>query len=251
MKRKSSKVVANATSMCILSPVLLIILGTMTEDHRFHISESLSASLGCNFFVWNDYCGRFLCLLHMECVKHIWKIWKKIALKQSMEYLEWYVQKRDTYEPTFIRNIAIGVVLCILSVIPLIIVGVMEAPDYICGISVGMLLIIIAVGVNLLIRTGMIKGSYDTLLQEGEFYQRTEAAEEKNRYIFWCILVFDYSNLSWMELLEQRVGFYLDHMAGCWCFICGTAWNCENDYWKKGMKCFGMCFYRMLLSGYG
>ena len=39
-------------------------------------------------------------------------------------------EKRDTYEPTFIRNIAIGVVLCILSVIPLIIVGVMEAPDY-------------------------------------------------------------------------------------------------------------------------
>ena len=38
------------------------------------------------------------------------------------------------------------------------------------------------------------------------------------------------------------MGFYLDHMAGCWCFICDTAWNCENDYWKKGMKCFGMCF---------
>ena len=63
--------------------------------------------------------------------------------------------------------------LCILSVIPLIIVGVMETPDYICGISVGMLLIIIAVGVNLLIRIGMIKGSYDTLLQEGEFTNLT------------------------------------------------------------------------------
>ena len=54
--------------------------------------------------------------------------------------------------------------------------------------------------------------------------------------------MFDYSNLSRMEFLEQRVEFYLDHMAGCWCFICGTAWNLENDYWKKEMKCFGMCF---------
>lgn len=71
------------------------------------------------------------------------------------------------------------VVLCILSVIPLIIVGVMEAPDYICGISVGMLLIIIAVGVNLLIRTGMIKGSYDTLLQEGEFTKEQKQLKKK------------------------------------------------------------------------
>ena len=47
MKRKGSKVVANATSMCILSPVLLIILGTMTEDHM----------AGCRCFIcgnaWN------------------------------------------------------------------------------------------------------------------------------------------------------------------------------------------------------
>ncbi len=73
--------------------------------------------------------------------------------------------------------------LCILSVILLIIVGVMEAPDYICGISVGMLLIIIAVGVNLLIRTGMIKGSYDTLLQEGEFTKEQKQLKKKQHRI--------------------------------------------------------------------
>lgn len=33
MKRRGSRIVANATSLCILSPVPLIVLGTMTEDH--------------------------------------------------------------------------------------------------------------------------------------------------------------------------------------------------------------------------
>ena len=42
-----------------------------------------------------------------------------------------------------------------------------------------MLLIIIAVGVNLLIRTGMIKGSYDTLLQEGEFTKEQKQLKKK------------------------------------------------------------------------
>lgn len=72
-------------------------------------------------------------------------------------------------EDKYARTTAIGVVLCILSVVPLIIAGFMEAPDYICGMLTSLLLVLIATGVNILIRTGSVKGSYDTLLQEGEF----------------------------------------------------------------------------------
>lgn len=92
----------------------------------------------------------------MECVNHIWNILKKNALKQSMVYLEWY-EKKDSYEPIFIRGTAVGVVLCILAVIPTIIAGSMEASDYYCGLSVGLLLFILAIGVNLLVRVGMVK----------------------------------------------------------------------------------------------
>lgn len=68
--------------------------------------------------------------------------------------------------------------LCILAVIPAIIAGAMEVSEYLCGLSVGLLLFIIAIGVNLLIRVGMVKSSYDTLLQEGEYTK-----EEKE--FFW------------------------------------------------------------------
>ena len=56
MKRNGSKVVANATSMCISSPILLIVLVTMAEDGVFHVSESLATVFGCVFFAWNG-CG--------------------------------------------------------------------------------------------------------------------------------------------------------------------------------------------------
>ena len=51
MKRNGSKVVANATSMCILSPILLIVLVTMAEDSVFHVSESLATVFGCVFLL--------------------------------------------------------------------------------------------------------------------------------------------------------------------------------------------------------
>lgn len=66
-------------------------------------------------------------------------------------------EKKDSYEPIFIRGTAVGVVLCILAVIPTIIAESMEASDYYCGLSVGLLLFILAIGVNLLVRVGMVK----------------------------------------------------------------------------------------------
>ena len=45
----------------------------------------------------------------------------------------------------------------------------MDAPDAVCTSFVSLLLILVACGVYMIIRVGMIKGSYDILLQEGDY----------------------------------------------------------------------------------
>ena len=42
------------------------------------------------------------------------------------------------------------------------------------------------------------------------------------------LLVLDYSDLPCMELLDDELGYYMDCMAGCWCFVCSIAWCGEN-----------------------
>ena len=190
MKSRGSRIVANATSLCILSPVPLIVLGTMTEDHTL-VGFSLVfllvlVSIAVYLFV--NYGLRESHMQHLE--------------KESFE-TEYGVsgmvrERREQYEPTFIRNIAIGVVLCILSVIPTIMAGVMEVEDYMSGISVGLLLIIVSIGVNILIRAGMIKSSYDTLLQEGEYTKEEKHLKKKTDSFsgaYWCLIVAIY--LGW------------------------------------------------------
>ena len=190
MKSKGSRIVANATSLCILSPVPLIVLGTMTEDHIF-IGFSLVLLLvlvAIAVYLFVNYGLRESHMQHLE--------------KESFE-TEYGVsgmvrERREQYEPTFIRNIAIGVVLCILSVIPTIMAGVMEVEDYMSGISVGLLLIIVSIGVNILIRAGMIKSSYDTLLQEGEYTIEEKHLKKKTDAFsgaYWCLMVAIY--LGW------------------------------------------------------
>ena len=171
MKSKGSRIVANATSLCILSPVPLIVLGTMTEDHIL-IGFSLVLLLvlvAIAVYLFVNY-G-----LHESHMQHL----EKESFETEYGVSGMVRERRDKYEPTFTRNIAIGVVLCILSVIPTIMAGVMEVEDYMSGISVGLLLIIVSIGVNILIRAGMIKSSYDTLLQEGEYTKEEKHLKKK------------------------------------------------------------------------
>lgn len=190
MKSRGSRIVANATSLCILSPVPLIVLGTMTEDHTL-VGFSLVFLLvlvAIAVYLFVNY-G-----LHESHMQHL----EKESFETEYGVSGMVRERREQYEPTFTRNIAIGVVLCILSVIPTIMAGVMEVEDYMSGISVGLLLVIVSIGVNILIRAGMIKSSYDTLLQEGEYTKEEKHLKKKTDDFsgaYWCFVVATY--LGW------------------------------------------------------
>ena len=190
MKSRGSRIVANATSLCILSPVPLMVLGTMTEDHTL-VGFSLVFLLvlvAIAVYLFVNY-G-----LHESHMQHL----EKESFETEYGVSGMVRERREQYEPTFTRNIAIGVVLCILSVIPTIMAGVMEVEDYMSGISVGLLLIIVSIGVNILIRAGMIRSSYDTLLQEGEYTIEEKHLKKKTDAFsgaYWCFVVATY--LGW------------------------------------------------------
>ena len=190
MKSRGSRIVANATSLCILSPVPLIVLGTMTEDHTL-------VGFGLVFLLMLVAIAVYLFVnygLHESHMQHL----EKESFETEYGVSGMVRERREQYEPTFTRNIAIGVVLCILSVIPTIMAGVMEVEDYMSGISVGLLLIIVSIGVNILIRAGMIKSSYDTLLQEGEYTIEEKHLKKKTDAFsgaYWCLIVAIY--LGW------------------------------------------------------
>ena len=148
MKSRGSRIVANATSLCILSPVPLIVLGKMTEDHTL-------VGFGLVFLLILIAIAVYLFVnygLHETLMQHL----EKESIETENGDTEMVRERREQYESTFTRNIAIGVVLCILSVIPTIMAGVMEVEDYMSGISVGLLLIFVSIGVNILFRADMI-----------------------------------------------------------------------------------------------
>ena len=197
MKKSGSKIVANATSMCILSPVLVIVLGTMEGDGIFRVSESIAAVLGCVFLLGMIAAAVFLFITYGMREAHM-EHFEKDSFETEYGVSGMVREKRGSYEPIFARGIAVGVVLCILAVIPTIIAGAMEASDYYCGLSVGLLLFIVSIGVNPMIRVGMVKSSYDILLQEGEYTKEEKVFRKKTDTfsgVYWCLTTAIY--LAW------------------------------------------------------
>ena len=196
-KRKSAPVIANATFMCIISPALLILLSTMAEDHVLFMTEKLASGAGLVFLFGMIAAAVFLfitCGMKDSRMEHL----EKEVFETEYGVTGMVKERKSAYETVFTRGIAIGVVLCILAVVPLVIVGIMEAPDYVCGAFTALMLLLIAAGVNMIIRVSMIRGSYDTLLQEGEFTRAEKRAKRKLDTVYgayWCLATAIY--LGW------------------------------------------------------
>ena len=108
-------------------------------------------------------------------------------------------EKKNAYEATFNRCIGIGVVMCVLCCVPLLIAAFLEAEDYIICAMVGVLLVIISAAVNLFVRVGMVMGSFQCLLQEGDYTvskKRRNPVTQRVAGIYWLLATALYLGIS-------------------------------------------------------
>lgn len=199
IKRHIAGQVANGVSMCVICPAVLIVLTGMADDRALHISENFAVGVGVAFL---------LCLVAAAVFIFI----RCAGEERDIEYLEkedfeteygvadMVKERKFEYAHTFNGGIAIGTVLCILSSVPIILAGIAEnTPDYIYCVCVGILLFVVAVGVNIIIRVAVINNSFNILLQEGEFTADAKRIRRKLdpwSGIYWCLVTALYLFLS-------------------------------------------------------
>lgn len=197
IRKKNAPKIAAAVAACIVSPSVLIFLAGLSETQIGNISEGVAVSVG------------LVCLLGFVAAAVFTFIFCGMQTKR-FEFLEnecfetaygvegLAKEKLKNYEGTFTGGIAVGVVLCIVAAIPLLVAACMDAPDVVCTSFVSLLLILVACGVYMIIRVGMIKGSYDILLQEGDYTISEKKLKKKSDAFsgaYWCIATAIY--LGW------------------------------------------------------
>lgn len=199
-KRAAGKIAA-AVSLCILSPVCLILLAAASETGYFPVSETMAAGTGVVILLVMVAAavGTFLFYgIKAEDYKY---------LEREVFETEYGVDgmvrdRKETYRSTYTRYNVIGVCCCILAAVPLFaqlaIFGEAEN-DFAYVVSIAALLVLVAVGVWFFVSSGVVWGSLQRLLQEGDYTpekKRHEAAFEPIGSVYWMVVTAIYLAVS-------------------------------------------------------
>lgn len=195
-KKKAPKI-ANGVSLCIISPIVLIVLAGLSDSNKFGISDILAVTVGLIVLLTMVATAVFMFIVFGAPGKK-YEFLEKCNIETAYGVEGLVKERKRTMESHRTTGIAVSVILCILSSLPLIITACLEVEEYIVTAMVGVLLIVVSVAVNMLVRIGVVWNSYLMLLEEGDFSVENKAANkkiEKVAGIYWSVVSAGY--LAW------------------------------------------------------
>ena len=188
---------AFATMLCILSPIVLLMLGAMSEMPNYHISENAAAGIGiCVLIVLIAIAVTIFILCGMKTKKY--EFMEKEDIETAYEVSGMVKEKRDAYHSLYVTQLVIGITCCICSVIPLFGTLAVSESDFYMVSAVCMLLTLVAIGTYFIVRSATKMNAMNQLLEE-EDYTRQKKHENKKMSgpvtVYWLIATAIY--LAW------------------------------------------------------
>lgn len=177
VSKKTSKLIGLGVVLCILGPALLILIQQLIDDGFITgLSEGASDMVVVSplFLLVAIAVGMFIYAgMMMDKYKYIENSFElPYGVRKSIEI------KKDSFRPTYILSIIIGVVLCILS--PTIIFITSAFSEKLENYGTIGLFLVISVAVYIFIYFGSKQSSYKKLLQIDEY---SKSSKEKDKVI--------------------------------------------------------------------
>lgn len=168
---------AFAKMLCILSPIVLLMLGAMSEMPNYHISENAAAGIGiCVLIVLIAIAVTIFILCSMKTKKY--EFMEKEDIETAYGVSGMVKEKRDAYHSPYVTQLVIGIACCICSVIPLFGILAVSESDFYMVSAVCMLLTLVAIGTYFIVRSAAKMNAMNQLLEE-EDYTRQKKHENK------------------------------------------------------------------------
>ena len=218
-RRQSAGRISLGVLLCILSPVTLILLCSAQETGRLAMSEEMAAGLGLlplflliggavALFVTTGLTGKKFEYLSSE------------SFETEYGVSGFVKEQRDREQGSFTVRLTVGIVLCVLSAVPIFIamclpsnagvidgVGYVESTDFRYVVAVAALLCLVAVGVWLIVGAAIVRGGYAVLLEEGDYTREQKENLRRNQTLatcYWGVVTAGYLAYSFITMDWQR-----------------------------------------------
>ena len=194
--------VALGVLLCILSPICLILVCGAQEFHLIALSEAQAAGIGVAVLLL--MVGGAVALFVTSALRSSRFGYLEALPIDTLYGVDGMTRERkEQFRPTRNLQLTLGIVLCVLAVIPLFVSLILYGEEDHFGhiVAIALLLAIAGVGVLLIVRSAILWGAYQRLLQEGDYSRPAKEAAVKAapfNTIYWGLVTAGY--LAWSFL---------------------------------------------------
>lgn len=193
-----SPAMALAVALCVWSPIALFSLAPLSEGGILSLSEDVSIAISL---------GILLVVIAIAVFIFI----AKGSQLRSYEYLEQddielqygveaaIHRKQEAFEGAYRLSVGIGVVLILVGIIPVVTMTLVFDDSPLAELSVPLLLVFVGVAVFLFVRFGMVKSSFQKLLQVEDYSRESKELNRKLGWfpgVYWCAVTALYLGVS-------------------------------------------------------
>lgn len=202
-----AKRIALGVMLCIMSPVMMILLNVGQDAGRFALTENQAAGLG-GVVLFLFICAALPLFLTAGIRMSKFDDLSEVPLDTAYGVDGMVKERKEQYAPTHTRRLVLGITLCVLSVVPIFVMLTLKGDeDFPMAVATGALLIMVAVGVYFIVRTSILHGGYDVLLEEGDCSRAVKAEAAKNQHIasiYWAAVLTIYLGWSFITMEWHR-----------------------------------------------
>lgn len=206
VKEQTAGKIAWATFLCIISPVTMLILGAVSEEPAYGITENMAGGVGMIVLL---VLVAIAVSVYISCGHRTepYQYLEKEIFETEYGVVGMVKERREQYRMIYTKNNMIGTCLCILALVPLFGGIIISEKDLFLVLMLSLMFVSVGFGVVCFIRAGIVWASFEKLLQEGEY-----SRQKKNKDplitavsgIYWCVavavyLVYSFAIDSWSD----------------------------------------------------
>ena len=207
LREKNARTVPLGVMMCILSPVLLILLSGLSESGKSRLTETTATGLGL-LWLFLLVAGAVALFVISGIRSSRFEYLEKEAIDTLYGVDGMVRERRERFQSAYTVHLTLGIVLCVAAVIPifisLILFGEAELPVL---VATCLMLVLIACGVLLIVRSSIIWDSYKILLEEGDYPREAKEDQKRHGYIggiYWGLVTAGYLAWSFLTMAWER-----------------------------------------------
>lgn len=207
LREQNARSVALGVMMCILSPVMLILLEGARKFGFLTLAENVTDGIG--LIVLFALIGGAVALFVTSGLRAgRFEYLEKEDLETLYGVDGMVRERRDSFQPTFARQLTVGIVLCVVAILPIFFALILSGEDSFGEVvAVCVMFALIAAGVLLIVRSSMVWGGFQRLLEEGD-YSREAKHDRKNHgligTVYWGLVTAGYLAWSFLTMGWER-----------------------------------------------